>query len=78
MVNRLPRILGLAIVMGTVFSLSVPFNTRADDEGDKVYLGCVHTQSECEHKAHEAGYKYHAATPDRSQCNDHLACFGWR
>lgn len=78
MLNRLPGIFGLAVVIAAAL-LSVPFNTRADDE-DKVYLGCVHTQAECEHKAHEAGYKYHAASPDRSQCgsSEHLACFGWR
>lgn len=56
--------------------------TKADDDQleDRTFVGCVHTQRECEHKAHEARYKYHAAVPDRQQCGssmDHLACFGW-
>ncbi len=78
--NLLPRIrvLGSAVAIG--LGLAVPFNTRADDEDsqEKVFVGCVHNPSACTQKAHDRGFKYHAAMPDSTRCDaDHLACFGW-
>ena len=46
-----------------------------------VFLGCMHTQHECDHAAHRAGYHHHRAFHDHHHryCHDHghpWACFG--
>ncbi len=43
-----------------------------------VFLGCVHTEHECDDTAHSYGYHQHTASHDHHTCSNHqpYACYG--
>lgn len=43
-----------------------------------VFLGCVHSEHDCEHRAHEAGYHHHYTRSDHRRCgHHHVACIAY-